>query len=236
MMHHHSFSLLFLFILGSGTKKDNKKLHYSVVGLVLVSILLVCCVFGASNTATRLSKDTSVDPVSGIMYQKGSNRPIQTAPVEIRHKGVTINEMETRELDVLQEISLDDGAIKFQVTGYAKSLPKNQVTLLVDGGSLIYGEEGLVAATGMAETMFHFVYPDDTVSVEEGVRRTLRKLNEEQKIVIYSSLVPDSNNEWSFCGEIMPAVFQHKCLSTHFEYFCDELTAQETVSVMQFLC
>jgi len=45
----------------------------------------------------------------------------------------------------------------------------------VEGGSLIYGQEGLVAATGMAETMFNLVYPDDTVSVEEGVRRLSRR-------------------------------------------------------------
>ena len=175
MMYHHSSSLLFLFlfIIDCETKKDNKNLRYLVVGLVLFSILLICCVFGASITAARLSKDTSVDPVSGIMYTKGSDSPIQTEPVAIRNEGVTINELETHELDVLQEISLADGLIKFHVTGYAKSLPKNQVTLLVDGGSLIYGEEGLVSATGMAETMFHFVDPDDTVSVELGGRRTL---------------------------------------------------------------
>jgi len=133
----------------------------------------VCCVFGASITATRLSKDTTVDPVSGIMYQKGSDSPIQTEPVAIRNEEVTINELETHELDVLQEISLADGLIKFHVAGYAKSLPKNQVTLLVDGGSLIYGEEGLVSATGMAETMFNLVDPDDTDSLEEGGHRTL---------------------------------------------------------------
>ena len=69
--------------------------------------------------------------------------------------------------------------------------PKKKVVLLVEGGSLIYGKEGLVAATGMAETMFHLVYPnDDAVSVEEGVRRTLRKLNkdEEKKPVLVSKM------------------------------------------------
>jgi len=110
------------------------------------------------------------------MYQKGSNSPIQTEPIGIRNEGVNINEMKTHELDALHEVSLDNGSIKFQVKGYAKSLPKNQVALVVDGGSLIYGEEGLVAATGMAETMFNFLYSDDTDSVEEGVRRTLQQM------------------------------------------------------------
>ena len=162
-----SFSLS-LYHIDRGTKKDNKNLRYSVVGLVLVSILLVCCVFGASITATRLSKDTSVDPVNGIMYAKGSATPIQTEPVAIRNNGVMINKMPTYNLDVLREISLDNGSIKFQVKGYAKSLEKKQVTLIVENGSLLYGDEGLVAATGMAETMLDFVYPND---VDEEGRR-----------------------------------------------------------------
>ena len=127
------------------------------------------------------------------MNKKGTNSPIQTAPVEIRNEGVKINEMETNELDVLHEISLDDGAIKFEVKGYSKSLSKNQVALMVEGGSLIYGEEGLVAATGMAETMLNFVdLDDDAVSVEEGVRRTLRKLGEIDTVGIISSFKRDN--------------------------------------------
>ena len=116
------------------------------------------------------------------MYTKLSDSPIQTEPVAISNKGVNIDEMKPDELDVLHEIRLDNGSIKFLVKGYAKSLKKNQVTLIVEGGSLIYGEEGLVAATGMAETMFNLVYPDDTVSVEEGVRRALASKNPDIKV------------------------------------------------------
>jgi len=175
------------------TKKDNKFLRHLVTVLVIFSILLTGCVFGASITAARLSKDTAVDPVNGIMYAKGSETPIQTEAVAIRNDGVIVNDMNTKELDALNEISLDNGSMKFQVKGYAKSVEKNQVALLVEGGSLIYGQEGLVAATGMAETMFNLVYPDDTVSVEEGVRRTLRVLNDDDKktsIVSGSAMAP----------------------------------------------
>jgi len=160
------------------TKKDNKFLRHLVTVLVIFSFLLTGCVFGASITAARLSKDTAVDPVNGIMFAKDSDRPIQTEAVAIRNDGVIVNDMNTNELDALDEISLDNGSMKFQVKGYAKSVEKNQVALLVEGGSLIYGQEGLVAATGMAETMFNVVYPDDTVSVEEGVRRTQRVLGQ----------------------------------------------------------
>jgi len=102
------------------------------------------------------------------MYAKGSATPIQTEPVAIRNNGVMINKMPTYDLDVLREISLDNGSIKFQVKGYAKSLENKQVTLIVEGGSLLYDDEGLVAATGMAETMLDFVYPND---VDEEGRR-----------------------------------------------------------------
>jgi len=150
------------------TKKDNKFLRYLVTVLAIFSFLLTGCVFGASIAAARLSKDTTVDPVNGIMYAKGSATPIQTEPVAIRNNGVMINKMPKYDLDVLREISLDNGSIKFQVKGYAKSLENKQVTLIVEGGSLLYGDEGLVAATGMAETMLDFVYPND---VDEEGRR-----------------------------------------------------------------
>jgi len=162
------------------TKKDNKFLRYLVTVFVIFSFLMTGCVFGASIAAARLSKDTAVDPVNGIMYAKGSETPIHTEAVAIRNNGVIVNDMNTKELDVLNEISLDNGSMKFQVKGYAKSVEKNQVALLVEGGSLIYGQEGLVAATGMAETMFNLVYPDDIVSDEneEDVRRTRRLFKE----------------------------------------------------------
>jgi len=155
------------------TKKDNKFLRHLVTVLVIFSILLTGCVFGASITATRLSKDTAVDPVNGIMYAKGSETPIQTEPVAILIEGVTINEMKVNELDALYEIRLDNGLIKFQVKGYANSLEKNQVTLIVEGGTLIFGNDGLVSVTGTAETMFNFVS-----SVSEEGRKSIRHLQQ----------------------------------------------------------
>jgi len=149
------------------TKRDNKFLRHLVTVLVIFSFLLTGCVFGASITAARLSEKTSVDPVNGIMYAKDSDRPIQTEPVNIRTEDLTINKMEVNELDALYEIRLHNGSIKFQVKGFAKSFEKNQVTLIVEGGTLIFGNSGLVSVTGTAETIFNFV---SSVS-EEGHRR-----------------------------------------------------------------
>mmetsp|Transcript_3617 Transcript_3617/g.3922 ORF Transcript_3617/g.3922 Transcript_3617/m.3922 type:complete len:224 (+) Transcript_3617:84-755(+) len=155
------------------TKKDNKFLRHLVTVLVIFSFLLTGCVFGASITAARLSKETSVDLGSGIMFAKDSDRPIQTEPVAILIEGVTINEMKVNELDALYEIRLDNGLIKFQVKGYANSLEKNQVTLIVEGGTLIFGNDGLVSVTGTAETMFNFVS-----SVSEEGRKSIRHLQQ----------------------------------------------------------
>ena len=116
-----------------------------VAVLVVFSLVLTGCVFGASITAARLSKDTSVDSVNGIVYAKGTTTPIKVEPVSIHNDGVYIAGMTTDELDVLNEIVLNDGYIKFHVKGYAKSVGTNQVGLIVEGGSLIYGEEGLIS-------------------------------------------------------------------------------------------
>ena len=171
MMHRHSSLLhfLFVFIIDRGTKKDNKNLRYSVVGLVVALILLICCVFGASITAARLSKDTSVDPSSGVMYSKGAGTTIKTEAVEILKNGVTIVDMTNKELKVLKHVILDGGSIEFAVRGYARSVENNQVGLIVEGGSLLYGEEGLVNATGVADTMLTLAAYSDRMSNEKTV-------------------------------------------------------------------
>jgi len=153
-----------------GTKKDNKNLRYSVVGLVVGCILLIGCVFGASITAARLSKDTSVDPVSGVMYSKGVETTVKTEPVEIRENGVTIVDLTDKELKVLKHVILDGGSIEFAVRGYARVVENNQVALIVDGGgTLLYGEEGLVNATGVADTVLTLAAYSERMSNDKTV-------------------------------------------------------------------
>jgi len=154
--------------------KDNKSLRHVVTVLVIFAFLLTGCVFGASITAARLAQDTSINPTTGMMYAKGSdNTPIQTEPLTVRQSEVLIHTLLPEELDVLQEISLDEGAIKFQVTGYAQSRDKKQVTLImIDGGLLVYSEEGLVSATGMADTILTAVYLPEEEMEEEAAADT----------------------------------------------------------------
>jgi len=185
------------------TKKDNKFLRNSVAVLVVFALLLTGCVFGASIAAARLSKDTSVDSVSGILYAKGSDVPIKMEPVSIHKDGVNIFEMTTEELDALNEIVLDNGSIKFHVKGYVILLENNQVGLIVEGGLLIYGEEGLVSATGIAETVLNLAYSsdDDAVSLEGGSRQLAvdkKKINSNQNHIFSnnSNYSAWSGNRW----------------------------------------
>jgi len=147
-----------------GTKKDNKNLRYSVVGLVLISILLVCSVFGASITATRLSKDTSVDPVSGIMYTKGSNSPIQTAPAVFKAKDINLHTVSIDYVSAMKTVEFNDGNVSFDVKGYARII--NETILLVEGGSLIFDISGLKNFTGDVPTRLFLSIDEDSNSVD----------------------------------------------------------------------
>ena len=104
------------------------------------------------------------------MYaNKGIETTVKTEPVEIRKNGVTIVDMTNEELKVLKHVILDGGSIEFAVRGYARSVENNQVGLIVEGGSLFFGEEGLVNATGVADTMLTLAAYSDRMSNEKTV-------------------------------------------------------------------
>lgn len=152
------------------TTNNNKLLRNIVSIFCLFTFLLTGGVFGASIVAARLSKDITVDPLSGIAYAKGSESPMQTEAVIIYSNDSTnIVDKTNGELIALKQIILGDGAVKFEVKGYARSPETNQVGLIVEGGSLLFGEEGIVSATGVAEAMLALAFPD-AVSSEEGGR------------------------------------------------------------------
>jgi len=153
------------------TTNNNKLLRNIILVFCLFTFLLTGGVFGASIVAARLSKDITVDPLNGIAYGKGSKSPMQTEDVIIYSNDSTkIVDKTNGELIALKQIILGDGAVKFEVKGYARSPETNQVGLIVEGGSLLFGEEGIVSATGVAEAMLALAFPD-AVSSEEGGRR-----------------------------------------------------------------
>jgi len=141
----------------------------------IFSILLTCVIFGVSIAAARLSKETTVDPVTGIMSTKGTDQAIHTSPVSYYLETLDVVGMENDELSALTDIILSEGAVELSVKGYSRSLVKNQVTFLVEGGTVLYGADGYVSATGTADTLLAFAaYSEDDInatSSEEGVRR-----------------------------------------------------------------
>jgi len=55
-------------------------------------------------------------------------------------------------------------------------------------GFRVYGEEGLVSATGIAETVLNLAYSDDAVSLEEGSRQLAVTKKNKLKTTTVSSL------------------------------------------------
>jgi len=193
------------------SNKNNKNLRQWITVLVIFSIVLTGGVFGVSIAAARLSKDTTVDPVTGMMYVKGSDSliqtesvdmavkegimydkesdsPLQVAPVSYYEQDLDVVGMDNEELRALTAISLWEGAVEFTVRGYARSLINKQVSLFVEGGSILYDEAGLLSATGTADTALAFAGAYDveaaaadadagnnSTTTTEGVRRLRRK-------------------------------------------------------------
>ena len=93
--------------------------------------------------------------------------------------------MTNDELLVLKEILLDDDKVKFVVKGYGRGfLGSDQqhavVHLIVEGGTLTWDAEGIVAASGETVNMIlDSAFPEDEedieyIELEEGVRHRRR--------------------------------------------------------------
>jgi len=149
------------------TKKDNVNLKWLVQFLLIFTLLLIGCVFGASIAAARLAKDTTIDVHSGIMYAKGSSSSMKTEDVKIYKDNKNIGTMTNDELDNLKEIIMLDGSLKFQIKGYSRRYEKSandnidgEVMLLVEGGTITYDTAGLISdATGDAKVLLDYAFP-----------------------------------------------------------------------------
>merc|ERR1712161_148672 len=102
--------------LAAKTKANTslKKIVYVLCGF---SVVLVAALFGASIAAARLAKDTSIDPVTGIMYAKDSRTMMKTEQAKF-HRAMNFALLSNKELDQLMEISMTNGDVKFEVKGY----------------------------------------------------------------------------------------------------------------------
>jgi len=151
------------------TRWHNNMLRNLVYGLGLFALLLIACIFGASISAARLSKDTNVDPITGIAYVKdgssgGNNNHhgavLKTEDVVIYTDNMDFVGMSNDELKVLKQIILDSGNVKFEVKGYGRSNDGLHIHLIVEGGSIItWDSDGIVNATGLAEVILDSAFP-----------------------------------------------------------------------------
>jgi len=157
--------------------KTQASLRKMVGALCTFVLLLVVCVFASTLTAARLVQDTTLDPLSGMMYAKGGNAQhkimMKTEAVAIYRTATTttstVATMTNTELEKLQAIlpGGTGGGVKFQVKGYARkqmaessdsdSEEEELVQLLVEGGGTItYDKKGITAATGTAKVLLTF--------------------------------------------------------------------------------
>jgi len=131
-------------------QRENKNLKQILCGFVLLSILLVACIFGASLTAARLSKDINVDPFSGFAFVKGSHETsvMKTANAIVYESDFSVVDLDNDRLDRLAILIFNDGDVKLNVQGYARDSLNDLVVLLVQGGTVTFGANGIVDSTG----------------------------------------------------------------------------------------
>merc|ERR1712194_334740 len=85
---------------------------------------------------------------------------MKTEWVALSSTATTVTQMTNADLMVLQAILIGSTAgVNFQVTGYARSeTEKEEVRVLVEGGTLTYDRQGIIAATGTAKVLLTFAY------------------------------------------------------------------------------
>jgi hypothetical protein len=161
----------------ASTTKYNKTLKKMVAGLCVFAVLLIGSVFGATLAAARLTKDTQVDNITGIMYAKqyegdhSYHTTMKTGDAIFYSDSTTqIMDMSNNQLTSLKEILLGSGDVKFQIKGYARAKDNTYINLLVEGGTIIYDINGLASATGDAKIILDTAYGEQQQG-EDGENR-----------------------------------------------------------------
>ena len=147
-------------VIGDLTEKikTNRLLQKIVAAFVIVTFLLIGCIFGASITAARLAQEVSVDHKTGFAYVKGSTHVMKTAQA-LTKKSTSIGEMTGEELVDLQEIVFNGEDLRFVVKGHSRNSQNDAVILLVEGGSITFDAYGIVNATGYASILLLNAFP-----------------------------------------------------------------------------
>jgi hypothetical protein len=154
-------------------RKSNSWMKKTVLGFIVLLVAMVVCIFAASLTAARLSKDFDVSPATGLALAKNAKEPtvMKTHSARVRKEGLSIAELSNKELGLLEEVVLEDGDLRFVVKGYSRDPfdAEKKVILLIEGGTVTYDEEGILEATGNAKLALEAVYGLDAFD-DEGRR------------------------------------------------------------------
>jgi len=152
-------------------EKTNRTLKQTVVGIVVLCVLLIVSIFGASMVAIVLTQDITVDHDNGFAYVKGSLDVMKTSEAIIFEEGIAIADMSNDELVDLKMLNLDDGNIRFDIKGFARNKYDDTIILLTEGGSLTYNFEGIINSTGQARALLEAVFGEEIhVEGSEGQR------------------------------------------------------------------
>merc|ERR1719359_177672 len=124
-----------------------------------------------TTVAAIMAKDTTVDPETGFATVKGGTAIMKTSQATNFLANVNPGDMSVEELSVLKKFHMDGGATSFDVKGFSKQ--SDEVKLLVQGGTLIFNEFGLLHATGDAAEL---ISADHLEIVHEGERHLRAKV------------------------------------------------------------
>jgi len=143
-------------------ERENRTLRTIVIGVVVVSVLLIASIFGASVAAARLSQEVTISADTGFAYVKGTHEIMKTEEA-IEWENGSIGLLDTETLHRLSVVVLGDGAVRFKVFGSAMDAISGSVTLLVEGGTLSWDSEGLTDATGTARVLLESAMGSDAL-------------------------------------------------------------------------
>jgi len=151
-------------------RKSNKWMKKTVMGFIALLLAMVVCIFAASLTAARLSKDFDVSQETGLAIAKGSAVPsvVKTHTALFRSENVSIGGLSNKDLGNLRVLSLNNGDLRLVVKGYSRDpfdLEK-KVILLIEGGTITYDAHGIVAATGNARLALEAIYGLDVFDAD----------------------------------------------------------------------
>lgn len=138
------------------TRESNLLFRRIIYALLIGFLLLIGSVFGVSIVAANLSKDTSMG-INGIMIDKNTGAVAKTTDAYETSTG-KIADMSTAQLGRIKMIELLDGTVNFHVKGFVKPSSREEIILIINGGTITYGPEGIADATDQAKYLLDIAF------------------------------------------------------------------------------